>query len=398
MKTPNLLSASLMKVSLSYFFFSISFLLITVVMSAYAMDTFQASPAEAGLASSVFVVGSLASRLLFGRWIEKIGQKRIFCLGLTASLLITLLYFVANNLLLLFGVRFLQGLAFGITTSTAGTIAANLIPQGRRGEGLGYFGLSVTLGMAIGPFLGMFIYQHGTHEMVFGTSTLAAAIALVLGTLTRPSEVKLTLSQTADLKGFKLRNFLEPRAIPISIFLTVIVICYSSVMTFLIPYAREIDLMDSASYFFIVYSMVVLFSRPLVGHLFDLKGANLIIYPAVLIFSAAMLMVSQSRSGFVLLLSGALIGLSMGSMQSNVQAIAMQVSPQHRLGLANSTYFIFLDLGVAIGPFLFGVLLPFAGYRTMYAFSAALALLCVFLYYYLHGKKAPGLKVGPVSR
>jgi len=128
-------------------------------MSAYAMDRFEASAAEAGLASSLFVIGSLASRLVFGRWIEKSGQKKMFCLGLLSSLIITLLYFVADNILLLYGVRFLHGAAFGVVTSAAATIAANVIPPERRGEGLGYFNLSVTLGTAIGPFLGMFIYQ-----------------------------------------------------------------------------------------------------------------------------------------------------------------------------------------------------------------------------------------------
>ena len=393
MNGTRLLSRNLIKVSVSYFVFSISFFLIVVIMSAYAMDTFKASSAEAGLASSVFVVGSLASRLLFGRWIEKTGQKKMFCLGLSSSLVITLLYFVAHNIWLLYGVRFFHGLAFGLTTSTAATIAANLIPPGRRGEGLGYFGLSVTLGIAIGPFLGMYVYQHAGYQMVFAASTLAAVLALVFGTLTQVPEIKLTASQTAELKGFKLRNFLEPKAIPISLFVTVIIICYSSVMSFLIPYAREIGLLNSASYFFIVYSVVVILSRPFVGRLFDLKGANLIIYPAVVIFSAAMLMVSQAYSGYLLLLSGALFGLALGSIQSNVQAIAIQVSPQHRLGLANSTYFIFLDIGVAIGPFLFGTLLPFAGYRKIYAFSAVVALACIFLYYWLHGKKAAGVKV-----
>ncbi len=392
MNKPKLLTGSLVTVSVSYFFFSISFFLLIVIMAAYAMDRFGASSGEAGLASSVFVIGSLVSRLIFGRWIEKSGQKRMLCLGLISSLAVTLLYFVVDNLLLLYGVRFLHGAAFGITTSAAATIAANIIPQERRGEGLGYFMLSVTLGNAIGPFLGMFIYQHASYDIVFGTSTAAAILSLAIGAFTSVPEIKFSASQTAELKGFKLRNFLEPKAIPISLFMAVIIMCYSSVTTFLTPYARDIGLLDSASFFFIVYSVVILFSRPFIGRLFDSKGANIVMYPAILIFTVGMLMVSQSYSGYILLLAGALLGLSCGSIQSNAQAIAIQVSPKHRLGLANSTYFIFVDLGVAIGPFLFGILLPLSGYREMYAYCAAVVFVCIFLYYWLHGKKVTRMK------
>jgi MFS family permease len=393
MSNPKIFSRSLITVSVSYLFFSISFFLIIVIMSAYAMDKFKATSGEAGLVASVFVFGSLAARLIFGRWIEKSGQKKMFCLGLSLSLVITLLYFVANNILLLYGVRFLHGVAFGLTSSAAGTIAANIVPQERRGEGMGYFALSVTLGTAIGPFLGMFIYHYASYQMVFAASSLAAILSLAIGIFTSVPEIKLTTNQAAELKGFKLRNFLEPKAIPISIFVTLMVICYASVMTFLTPYARDIDLLDSASFFFIVYSVVVIIFRPLIGRLFDLKGANLIMYPAILIFSIGMLMISQSYSGYFLLLSAAVLGLANGSMQTNAQVIALQVSPQHRLGLANSTYFIFVDIGVAIGPFLFGMLLPLEGYRAMYAICAIVAFAGIFLYYGLYGKKAANLKV-----
>lgn len=392
MTKPKLFSRSLITVSVSLLFFVISFFLLVVIMSAYAMDKFKASAAEAGLAISIFVVGSLAARFLFARWIEKSGQKKMLCLGLIFSLFITLLYFIANNIYLLYGVRFLHGAAFGLVTSTAATIASNLIPRERRGEGLGYFNLSPTLGNAIGPFLGMFIYQHADFNMVFTVSVIAAAVSLLLGIFTSVPEIKLTQKQTAELQGFRIQNFLEPKALPISIFVAVIIISYSSVVTFLTPYARDINLLDSASFFFIVYSVAVFFSRPLVGRLYDKKGANLIIYPAIVLFAVSMLMISQSHFGYVLLLSAALLGLSCGSINALAQTIAVQISPQHRLGLANSTYFIFYDLGVAIGPFLFGMLLPLAGYREMYAFCALLGLACILFYYYLHGKKAANMK------
>ncbi len=393
MNTPKLLSRGLIIISVSSFFFSISFYLLIVIISAYAMDSFKASSAEAGIASSLFVVGALISRLLFGRFIEKSGQKKMLCTGLTANLAVTLLYFIADNILLLYGVRFLHGAAFGMITSVAATVAANIIPKERRGEGLAFFGLSVTLATAIGPFLGMYLYRFESYDMVFTVSAAAALMALLFGIFTATSEVKLTANQTAELTGFKLRNFLEPKAIPICILVTVIYMCYSSLTSFLTPYAREIDLLESASFFFLVYAIVVFVSRPFIGRIFDMKGANVIMYPAIFIFAVGMLLVSRSYTGFVLLLSAALLGLTCGSIQLTTQTIAVQLSPQHRLGLANSTFFMSVDIGVAIGPLLFGLLLPFAGYRNLYTFSAILALGCILLYYFLHGNKVVHTKL-----
>ena len=99
-------------------------------------------------------------------------------------------------------------------------------------------------------------------------------------------------------------------------------------------------------------------------------------------------MVSQSYFGYVLLLSAVLLGIACGSISSLVQTITVQLSPQHRLGIANSTYFVFYDLGVAIGPLLFGILLPLEGYRKAFALFALITFACIILYYYLHGKKA----------
>jgi MFS family permease len=159
-------------------------------------------------------------------------------------------------------------------------------------------------------------------------------------------------------------------------------------VTFLSLYAKEIHLIDAASFFFIVYAVVVLISRPAVGRLFDLKGENSIMYPAILIFSTGMFLFSHSYHGYALLLAAALIGLGLGAIQSSTQAIAIKIASSHRLGLANSTYFMFSDIGMGIGPLLVGFLIPFIGYRGMYTVVAIIALACLLFYYLLHGKKA----------
>lgn len=119
----------------------------------------------------------------------------------------------------------------------------------------------------------------------------------------------------------------------------------------------------------------------------DSKGANYIMYPAFLIFGAGMLLLSSASSGFTLLTAGVLIGLGFGNMQSSTQAIAVKLTPSHRLGLATSTFFIALDAGLGFGPYLLGFIIPLTGYSMLYIIMGILVLATSVLYYFLHGKK-----------
>lgn len=388
MNKPKLWTKDLLIVTLTNFFVTLNFYLLIVIISVFAMEKFHSTPSEAGLASSIFVIGALIARLFSGKWIEQIGRKKMLYTGLILGLGMTLLYFEINGVMFLFVLRFLHGAAYGITSTATGTIVANIIPKERRGEGLGYFMLSVTLAMAIGPFLGIFISQHGSFSMIFVACAISAALSLVSTFFLSVPEIKLTKEQKEEIKGYKLLNFFEAKVIPISIVCTVVYFCYSSVLSFLTAYSKEIHLVDAASFFFIVAAVVIFISRPFTGRLFDSKGENFIMYPAIIIFMMGMIILSQTHHGYTLLLAAAFIGLGLGVIQSSGQAISVKVTSPHRLGLANSTFFIFIDFGVGIGPFILGLFIPFTGYRGIYMGMAIVAFACTFLYYLLHGKRA----------
>ena len=118
----------------------------------------------------------------------------------------------------------------------------------------------------------------------------------------------------------------------------------------------------------------------------DLKGGNSVIYPGLVLFAIGMLVLSQANSSITFLAAAAIIGLGYGNLQSSTQAIAIKSTPPHRMGLANSTYFIFLELGLGLGPFILGYLVPLIGYSGLYLSMVALIVLVIPLYYVLHGK------------
>jgi MFS family permease len=373
------------------FFLCLVFYLLMVTIAVYAVDEFDASTSQAGLVTGIFIIGTLIGRLFIGRFIDSIGRKRTLFIGLLFFTLTTLLYFVNYGITFLLINRLLHGIAMGIASTATGTIVAQIIPATRKGEGIGYYSMSATLATAFGPFIGLYMSQHTSFQIILSFCLALGVISLITAFLLYVPEVEVS-TKTAEIKGFKLSNFVEPKALPIAVITLVIAFCYSSVLSYINFYAIEINLVSTASFFFLVYSIAVLVSRPFTGRLMDRKGANFIMYPAFIIFGAGMLLLSSADKSITLLVAGILIGLGFGNMQSSTQAIAVKLTPPHRMGLATSTFFIFLDAGLGFGPYLLGFIIPLTGYRTLYVIMGVAILATAVLYYFLHGKRESAAK------
>lgn len=381
-------------VSVVNFLIVLVYFLLMVTIAGYAVDQFGASTSVAGLVSSIFIIGSLIGRLVTGRMIEDVGSKKTFRIGLILFILTTALYFVTTNLPLLLINRLLHGVAVGVASTATGTIIAQTVPRTRRGEGIGFFSLSNVLATAIGPFMGMLFIRYGDFQLIFIFNLIVAAVCFAVSFAVNISGLSSSKKDNEQAeKGFKLSNYLEYRAVPISFVALVVGFSYSGVLSFLSFYAEEINLVDAAGFFFLVYSIMMLLSRPFSGRLMDVKGANIVIYPCLIVFAVGMVLFSQAYYGVVLLVAAALIGLGYGNFVSVAQTVSIQVSPPHRFGLATSTFYILYDLGLGAGPYLLGFLVPVTGYRGLFLCMAGVIGISILLYYFLHGRAEKGLKV-----
>jgi MFS family permease len=387
MNKQNLWTKDFLIITSANFFLYFTFYLLMVTITLFASERFHATPSEAGLASGIFIVGTLIARIFSGRSIDQVGWKKMLYIGFILFLITTCLYFMVNSMLFLLINRFLNGAAMGIASTATGTIVASIIPNERRGEGTGYYALSVVLAAAIGPFLGMFLTQHTSFNMNFVICSILLVFSFVAVFFVKVPKMDLSKELHEKSKGFSIHHFFEVKAIPISILGALIALGYSSILTFLTTFAKEINAVDVGSFFFIVYAVFILVSRPFTGRWFDQKGENYVMYPSFISFALALFILSQAGQGWMLLLAGALVGLGYGTFSSSAQAISIKVSPKHRMGLATSTFFIFLDGGIGFGPFLLGLLVPFIGYRGLYLLMAIVVFACTFLYYLLHGRR-----------
>lgn len=375
-------------VSIINFTITLIFFLLMVTIASYAVDEFNASASTAGFVSSIFILGSLLGRLYGGRFISKHGSKKTLFIGLATFVLMTALYLVAVNLPLLMLIRLLQGATLGLASTATGTIVAQILPIERRGEGIGYYSLSAILATAIGPFVGILLTQNlDDFRTIFLIDTILAILCFFLFFLVNFQSSEAIQSKVVEKKGFRFTDYVEPKAIPISIIALLIGFSYSGIMSFMTFYTKEANLETVGSYFFIIYAIVILATRPFTGKLLDRRGANIVIYPCLFIFAIGMYAFSSASSSLVFIIAAILIGIGYGNFNSVAQAVAIKVTPNERLGLATATYFIFFDLGLGISPYILGFFVPAVGYQGIFEAMVFVILFSVVLYYFLHGRK-----------
>lgn len=374
--------------SIVNFFLTLIFFLLNATIAAYAINEFNASTSQAGLVAGIFIIGTLIGRLFIGRMINSTNPKKIIILGLSFYIVTALLYFADLGIGFLILSRLLNGFTFGIAATVIGTVVAITIPQHRKGEGISYFAISTALATGIGPFIGLFLSQRTSFQTIFSLCLILGIISLFTVLF-----IKISIENTRNnnnkptRQGFKLSHFVEPKAIPISIIILTMALCFSSVLSYINIYASEIRLGSVASFFFVMYSAAVLVSRPFTGRLADRKGANYIMYPAFFLFGTGMILLGSTANSGAFLLAGLIIGLGFGNISSIAQTIAITTASPERLGLATATFFIFFEMGAGFGPSLLGLFIPITGYPSLYKILGCVILATSALYYFLHGKK-----------
>lgn len=161
---------------------------------------------------------------------------------------------------------------------------------------------------------------------------------------------------------------------------------YASILTFISVYAESLGLIKAASFFFVVYAIAMLLVRPFSGRIFDTMGPGVVIIPSIIIFGIGLISLSFTASSWMLLLSGALVGLGYGTLLPSFQTLAIQAADKHRSGYATGTFFAFYDSGIAIGSVSLGLLAGFAGYSNLYLMLGVFVILVVFYYSWIMSK------------
>lgn len=361
----------------SNLFIYLGFYMLAPTLPAYAKAC-GGSNFEASLVISTFSITSLIIRLFTGSIMDKIEIKPLLFLGAIILAGSTLSY-ISLPLDAIIFVRIIQGIGWGLASTGAAAIFSNIIPQEKRGEGMGYYSLSMMISMALSPIVAIVIMNLYSFKNIAFTS-----IALVvIGTLFL-SQVKMPKKTSVDYKSkkkFSLADSFEKKAALPSFLCFLLVITLCGIMSYIMLYGKELKL-SSVWIYFVGYSAMILVTRPFVGKIFDKKGHAVIIIPGSISLIIGLLILSFSHSISTLILASLFYGLGYGAVQPSLQVWAVNRSPSSRKGAANGTFLSSMDLAYTAGSILLSSIADHKSYAVMYRFSTIFIVLLLVIYSY----------------
>jgi len=352
-----------------------SFYCLVPTLPLFAVERLQCSESQVGLISGAMTITAIVARLLAGYALDRWGRRWIHIVSLVAFCAVMLSHNLVRSMLMLLVIRLLVGIPFGVSTTASITVAADLVPAARRGEGMGHFGLAQTVAVAVAPVLALWLLGDGQFTRVFTAAGWIALGAALLACLVRHPRVP-----DPDT-SFSLRSIVEKRVLWLSLTMLFIRLGVGSVVAFITLYAAQLRI-PNAGLFFSLYAAGVVVSRSTSGRFFDRRGPGLVVGLAVgsLFVSYVVLALWQTGRGF--LCAAFVMGLAIGAIQPSLEAMVVNMVPAARRGAANATLFSAVDIGMGLGPSLLGVVAQVAGgYATMYLVAGGILLIPALLFF-----------------
>lgn len=328
-----------------------------------------------GWVTGLTTISALIIRPFGGMILDRFGRKGIFLLSLLIMIGVSFSYafFPIVGVILL--IRFIHGVGWGLATTATSTIATDVIPRKRFGEGMGYFSLSASLAMAIAPGVAIMLFHSAGMTSISFLATGVLICALLLAIIMKYQPVAKPENDSSK-KRFQL--FEKSAAFPSAVVFFVTA-SYGAIVTFVAVYASEQGIFD-IGWFFTIYAVALLITRPFLGRIVDKRGARAVVLPGVIALSAGLVILSFSTSLLLFLASAVVYAFGFGACQSGLQTLAIASSPPDKRGIANATFFTGFDGGLGFGCIISGIVVTAVGYATMYLLFALLPIIAGILF------------------
>jgi MFS family permease len=356
------------------FFMSLAFYLLIPTLPVFMTEALHAQKSMIGWIIASFTLAALLVRPFAGYAIDTWGRKVFLLSSVLAFAVLFGLHVYITVFAAFMVLRFIHGLAWGISTTTNSTLVIDIIPSSRRGAGLGYYGLAMPLAMAFGPLLGLMLMDHSNYPRLF-----YSGLALGLLAFTLMAIIRYPVFARSKPHPLSFSRLIEIKALPVSLIMLLIMTSYGGIISFITIYAIETGV-DKPGMFFTIYAFGLAASRIFAGNIFDKRGPRILApLGTLLVFSGIILLaLLPSLTGF--LAAAALIGIGFGIIFPVFQAMVNNLVDPSRRGAANSSLFTALDLGIGIGSVLTGYISEFTGLATAFIVLAATVLSATILF------------------
>ena len=357
-----------------------AFYILTPLLPLYLSEHFGATKDVIGLVLSGYTITALMIRPLSGYLVDSFPRKLVLMASFGAFAIFFAGYLAASTLLLFTIVRTLHGAPFGTLTTANATVAIDVLPSSRRTEGIGYYGLSNNLAMALGPTIGIMIYQlTNSFEFIFWLALIVAFAGLITD-----ATVKLPMKEIVRNKQkLSLDRFFLIRGWLLGLNMMAFGFSFGVLSNYLAIYGKEVmGITGGTGTYFMLCSVGLMLSR--------LQGSKALREGRVTFNAGSGMVISLIGYTLFILVpndigyygSALLIGLGNGHMWPAFQNITINVAGNNQRGTANSTILISWDIGMGLGILLGGVIAELLGYSAAFwtvVLVNSSGVLCFFL-------------------
>lgn len=359
-KETTLWTKDFISITIINFFMFFSFQMITSTLPLH-VENIGGTENIIGWMTGLATIAAFLIRPVTGIVLDKLGRRIVFIIGHIGLILTT--YFLGVHYIgLIIIIRFINGVAWGMGSTSSLTVASDTIPIRRFGEGVGLFNLSNGLGMALGPLIGLSILNATGFTNVVTLGAGLGVAALILSQFIKYKDV-VPLVETKSSE----RKFLpfEKESLGPSFMIGIITITYGAIIAFIPLYGVEQGI-ENIGLYFTIYAVFLMFIRPIAGKMIDKRGFDIFVYSGIIILIISLIVLSLAANMILFILSAVLYGIGFGLLESSLLTMAVTFAPEEKRGGANATFFACFDGGIGLGSIIAGMLATWVGYNFMY--------------------------------
>ena len=291
-------------------------------------------------------------------------------------------------------IRLYMGAVYSVCGSATMTLASDVLPRTKITQGISRFAFTISIGMAVGPYVGIQVQNHLSSKASFLTIFAITLVALICVSCCKISYPKV------KRKKFALRDTIYSPTLPFMFNMMFLMIPYGAVIAYSSMLAQEKQLISIIPYFYICLVAGMLVSKFATQKMIDAGKHRVLVYASLAILIVTMASYAFLTTGIHLLIAALLFGLGYGVLQPLFQAFVSGTTPVPKRGVANATYLLSYDIGIGIGALLMGCLQETIGLSIGFALTAAAYVIGGIIYaayvdsYYLKLKSNSGVLSG----
>ncbi len=333
-----------------------------------------------GLIGGVANIVSLFFRPLVGGIINKNRKLRLTLIAGAFQLIAAIGLFASSNGTVILICRIMTGLGYSMSSLCLSTWVAEMMPPNRVGYGIAMYGTMNALAMGLAPAVGVWIYQHLGYRISFALDIILVVVMMLIPCLIKHDGAPPVIDHGNEKPKWEL--FL-PSVLPIAVMSLMFTLPYYTMQTFIVRYTEVRHIHVMVSLFFPCYALVLFLLRLWAKSLFDRLAFVWFMLGASISAGIGYLALACMEDNLLMFVGAACMAGGFGFAFSACQSTAVIVSGADKKGLAISTFYIGVDIGMASGPFLGAMLweyLPIEWFFwVLFCFAPAAPVLWILL-------------------